>query len=324
MHSPFIPFPNYQFLGGPATFMQQLREYLDKNGFAYHTNRWRARDMFFVTKYDRRVIRLAKWKGGKVVQRLDGIYYPQKHREYYSTLNQSTKAIYTQWADFVIFQSEYSKKQVYAMFGTRPENQSTIIYNGVNKQVFFPAKEAPSSQKWVCITTGNFRNIDMLEPIIQAFDFLQKDFPLELHIAGTIHEPLQPLMARPYIRYLGELRLPQVAEALRHGHAYLFSHLNPPCPNAVLEAISTGLPVVGFDSGAMKELCSFSTDLLAPVNNKIFQSYKDFQHNALADKVALCFDNYLHYRKNALAHAHLFNFQDTGRQYLDVFQQVFR
>ena len=30
--------------------------------------------------------------------------------------------------------------------------------------------------------------------------------------------------------------------------------LNPPCPNSLIEAISVGLPCIGFDTGSFKEL----------------------------------------------------------------------
>ena len=320
----FIPFPNYQFLGGPATFMGNLRAYLDRKGIAWHTNRSRARDMFINAGFKQRYVILAKLRGGRIIQRLDGIRYPEKHGKAYKKKNRTPRFMYRYLSDFVIFQSHYSRKQVQAMFGALSDDKHTIIYNGVNKHVFYPGKKPQQHRKFVFVTTGNFRNADMIEPVIHALDKLQSHYNFQLLIAGKIHRHIHPFMNRNYIEYAGELDANGVAEVLQSGHCFVYSHLNPPCPNSVLEAISTGLPVLGFDSGAMRELLPFATELLAPVNNKIFQSYHEFNHELLAKKLALCMDQYKMFREKALAHSHWYDFEDTGSQYLNVFRQIMR
>jgi glycosyltransferase involved in cell wall biosynthesis len=42
------------------------------------------------------------------------------------------------------------------------------------------------------------------------------------------------------------------------------AEVNPPCPNSVIEAMACGLPVIGFDSGALKELVSESAGCIVP------------------------------------------------------------
>ena len=41
---------------------------------------------------------------------------------------------------------------------------------------------------------------------------------------------------------------------LLNSKLYLSLEKNPPCPNSVIEALSLGIPVVGFDTGSLKEL----------------------------------------------------------------------
>jgi glycosyltransferase involved in cell wall biosynthesis len=42
------------------------------------------------------------------------------------------------------------------------------------------------------------------------------------------------------------------------------AEVNPPCPNSVIEAMACGLPVIGFDSGALKELVSDDAGCIVP------------------------------------------------------------
>jgi glycosyltransferase involved in cell wall biosynthesis len=45
----------------------------------------------------------------------------------------------------------------------------------------------------------------------------------------------------------------------------LFSaEINPPCPNSVIEALASGLPVLGFDTGSLRELVGEHAGRLAP------------------------------------------------------------
>jgi len=42
------------------------------------------------------------------------------------------------------------------------------------------------------------------------------------------------------------------------------AEVNPPCPNSVIEALACGLPVVGFNSGSIKELVSDDAGCIVP------------------------------------------------------------
>ena len=86
----------------------------------------------------------------------------------------------------------------------------------------------------------------MLEPVIKALDTIS-NFDFELNVIGPIvNDNLLDLINRDYINHLGSKDSHQIAALLREHHIFIYSHLNPPCPNSVLEAIASGLPVVGF------------------------------------------------------------------------------
>lgn len=318
----YIPFKTSQRVGGPYTFMDNLRTYLHEHGVELADSYKEAGVLFFADAVPLKMLTRVKNRGGWILQRLDGVYYPSQHGDAYLSLNRDITHVYHRYADVVIFQSEYSQKQCFAMLGAKPEKQYRIIRNGVDKKRFYPANEARKSHSGPIrfVSTGSYRKAAMIEPLALALDDLQKTFDFELWLVGPIINPaIEHFFKRSYIRHWGSRSADEVAEILRKSDVFLHSQLNDNCPNAVLEAISCGLPVVGFDSGAMSELCFFSKELLAYVSDEVIQKYEDFDYRLLRQKILQVVQNYEQYQANALAHSHLYSFDECGRQYLEVF-----
>ncbi len=317
----FIPFERFSMLGGPATFMRNLRKYLDMKNYGYSSDDKNCGGMFFPIAYDLgRVERVAAQKL-PVIQRLDGVHYEGKHGAAYAEMNREWEIIYNRYATSVIFQSEYSKKQCFRMFGEIPESKYTTIINGVDKEIFYPSRKQTDNSECIrFITTGSYRNIDMLEPVIKAFDTLSSEINFELNIVGPVKNPdLEKFLDRDYVRYHGAKELSELAELLRTSDVYIYSHLNPPCPNSVLEAISCGLPVVGFNSGSMSELLFFAKELLADVSDEVFQVYEDFDYKKLREKILFVCGRLEEYQKIAKEHSYLYSFEKCCEQYQQVF-----
>ena len=320
----YFPFSSSPSIGGPATFMANLKKYMDERNLGYSTEYEHAKGIFFPVQIDEKIIEIIKKNNGKVIQRLDGVYYSSKHGDTYIELNKSLKNIYLNYADHVIFQSEYSRKQCFEMLGVKEESNYTVIHNGVHNDIFYPPEKHFVKKNWNLITTGNFRNIDMLEPVTCALDGIKTHFEFKLHVIGPLVNPdLNKFLDRDYVVYHGPKSISEVAGLLRNSDIFIYSHLNPPCPNSVLEAVSSGIPVVGFDSGAMGELCWFSRDLLAYVSGDTFQKYEDFIPERLAEKIELCVNNYNYYREISQKHTGLYSFEECGARYVEVFEYVF-
>ncbi len=323
-HKLYIPFSDYQYIGGPATFMRNLEIYLRQAGFSCLGNPQQAKVIFFPTATYPRLLRRVKSEGGYLLQRLDGVYYPSQHGEEYARMNQPVEQIYREYADFVIFQSDYSRRQCFQMFGEKSEENYCIIYNGVHKHLFFPTDSSPRSLPETIrfVTTGSYRKAAMLEPIVTALDNLKERFNFELWVVGPLHnQELAHFFERDYLHHVGPKHTAEVGEILRNSHIFIHSQLNDNCPNAVIEAISCGLPVVGFNSGAMSELCFFSQELLADVADELFHRYEDFDPSKLAEKITLVIQHYEHYQELARSHSYLYAFEECGQQYLTIFQR---
>ncbi len=320
----YIPFDFYNDKGGPYTFMKNLKGYLVDIKYPFTNRIFFAKGIFFPIQYDITVLKKFKKKNTAIIQRLDGISYPSKNGDKYSKQNKEIEEIYNNYASFVVFQSEYSKKQCFKIIGEKEADNYEIIINGVNKKMFYPGNNRDLiPKKFIFVTTGNFRHMEMLEPVIKALDGLIDKISFEFWIIGQItNVNLLTYVKRKYIKYLGWKNMGEVALLLRQSDVFLYSFFNPPCPNSVLEAVSSGLPVVGFDSGSMSELLSFSKDLLAYVSDDVIQEYKDFHFEKLKEKIVLVVENYIKFKKIAKENSNRYPMDECGRRYIAVFDSV--
>jgi glycosyltransferase involved in cell wall biosynthesis len=319
----YIDFQKLKFSGGVKTFLHNLEEYLEHRNYSYCKTYKDGDSFFFPIEYSLRKVIYILRKNGIIIQRLDGVHYYRRNGLKYLWYNKRIYPIYKFFADHVIFQSEYSRKQCFYMMGAKAPEQYDIILNGVNTQIFFPAERDKNTDVIRFVSTGSFRHADMIVPVVQALDSLVGKFNFEFHVVGPIRkESLRPWFQRDYLVHHGEKNMEEVATILRDCDAFIFSALNSACPNAVLEAVATGLPVVGFDSGATAELCYFAKDLLAYVSDDVLQSAKDFKPERLAEKIKFLHKHFDEYKKEALLHIDEYNLDRMGQSYVDVFEKV--
>ena len=272
---------------------------------------------------------LAKWKSKspsrKVFQRLDGVFYDPEKSDYDEARNRQLKRIYHELADAHIFQSQYSKKQCVHFLGEPVLGQpSCFIHNGTDLCCFSineSRKWNPSNIRFV--TTGNFRDPEMLLPILDALDRLQDRLTFSLDVVGPIADELGiSLKAYRYVRHHGSCDRGTLAQLLKESDIFLFSFLNPNCPNSVIEATACGLPVVSFNTGAMMELCGFNAELLVDL-----QTHDDVIHKrselllssvGLDGKIMQCMESYEVYRSRAIEARESFDINRVVDAYLNT------
>ena len=321
----FIPFKDWENgVGGPYTFMQNFRESLIKRSYNFvdKIEDFTKIDIFFfLISFNRNVLNICKRNDISIIQRLDGVYYPSKHGLKYLYFNKEMKADYLKYSDFIIFISEYSKLECFTMFGEIDSSRYKIIHNGTDKSIYFPIEKQFNRKKIILITVGTFRNKDMVEPIVKALDVINKEYNIELIMAGPIvSNDIKKFFNREYIKCLGGMDKKNLAKVIQQSDILIQCQLNPACPNTPMEAVSCGVPVVGFNTGAMKEILFFSPELLAHVSDDVFQKYKDFKYYQLAEKIKLCIENYEEYKRKFIKYSHLYDFEDTCKGYLEVFK----
>lgn len=271
--------PEVKSLGGPRTFQQNLIAWAAKSDeYDIHFDADREGiDAFLVIGGPKRYLpRLLKARraGIPVVQRLNGMNWIHRVRStglrYYLHSEEANHAI----AFFrrcvcsrIIYQSPFCEERWNRVFG-KLSKPSQVIYNGTDIRQFHPGEQAPSFSEQIdfVLAEGSFRyGMDFgLDAAAELILGLADRFPQRfcMHVAGKVNEDVK---ARIHQRLSDSGRAAEVVFegvidrehliALEQRSAFFFSsEIHAACPNAVIESLACGLPVIGFDTGAVKDV----------------------------------------------------------------------
>ena len=220
-----------------------------------------------------------KRRGVRIVQRLDGINWLQRHRRttprhfLRAEINNLLLALIRgRLSDRVIYQSQFVRrwwKDWYGEVGIPGE----VIYNAVDLRVYSPAASPgqPSNRCRLLLVEGSLAGIQDvgLNWGVQLAEALSQEYHLavELVVAGRVDTSLQDALvsgARIPIEFLGVVSAEKIPQIDRSADLYFSAELNPPCPNSVIEALACGLPVIGFETGSLSELVTPDAGRLVP------------------------------------------------------------
>ncbi|MDO8753799.1 MAG: glycosyltransferase family 4 protein, partial [Anaerolineales bacterium] len=207
----------------------------------------------------------ARRRGIRVVQRLDGINWVQRVRwtgaRYHLRAeygNAMLALIRGRFADRVIYQSKFIRKWWDDWYGVAKAPASVII-NGVDLNSYSPngTDERPQDRYRMLLLEGSLAgglNAGLFHGVAVA-EKLSEKFPMEVVVAGNVDDATQrKLQSKVPVKFLGTIPREQIPQLARSAHLMYCAEVNPPCPNSVIEALACGLPVIGFDSGSLKEL----------------------------------------------------------------------
>jgi glycosyltransferase involved in cell wall biosynthesis len=109
-----------------------------------------------------------------------------------------------------------------------------------------------------------------------------------------------------------------IAEQLRKADLFFSAELNPPCPNSVIEAMASGLPVASFESGAIRELVSEDCGIISPYGGNIWKM-EPANTELMADMLPGKLQNRILLGKNARTRAvQMFGLDQMVEKYLNV------
>lgn len=277
----------------------------------------------------------AKRKGKPIVQRLDGVYYPTTTAGWlYPLHNLPLAAIRHVVADYIVYQSAYSKSCCDQFLGKKYRERYTIIYNGVDITRFSPEgsqeKLRDNQRQHIFITVSRFRRNDQITPLLHVMKEYVKRYEKNAKLivignfTGAVRHIPHKFHNKAGVSFIGIVPHPKLPSYLRAADVFLFSHLNPPCPNNVLEAMACGLPICGVADGAMPELVKANHDgKLLPAQEVAFYQPRHINPVAFAHNMHRVIQNRNHYAKNARQHAlERFSLDTMINDYLDVFSSL--
>ena len=328
--------PELKGIGGPASFQSRLIAGLQERGHHVHHNPLDVEcDVILVNGGTRQVVDvlLAKQRGTRVVQRLAQNNWVYKARwtglKHYlrSEINNRLLAFIRRGlASRVIYQSNFVDDIWNKSYGFTPA-QKHIVYNGVDLNTFKPTdtdSRPPDHIRLLVVEghlgTGHEKELENAIYLAEAIN-ARTDQDVELVIAGDVPEKIKMYWqenSEQWISWEGIVSQEQIADLDRSAHLLFSSELNAGCPNAVLEALACGCPVIGFETGSLPELIDDSAGATTPYYADHWK-LETPEFEPLAEAAIKIINEQDHYRAGARKLAEdRFNIENAIQEYLNI------
>ncbi len=332
--------PEIKKVGGPASFQRRFIREAANQQVTVHSDPTRQDIGAYLVigaprKFIPQLIR-ARLKNIPVVQRLNGMNWI--HQVVPSDWLYDRKADFANFrlsqfrrhlASGIVYQSLFCRDHWNDVYGVLERKPECIIYNAVDLSRFKPRQDSPSSDLVkLLIVEGNLQygsefNLEQAVRLAQAVSArLRKD--VRLQIAGNVSPEAQQKTLelvrgqsdRAEVEFLGVISQESLIQAENDAHLLFSAELHPACPNAVIEALANGLPVIGFDTGSLKDVVG-DGGIVVPYGADAWKLERPVLE-PLIDAAVAVIQNNLQYRQNARRKAETaFDLRDMTRAYLD-------
>lgn len=152
------------------------------------------------------------------------------------------------FADGTVFQSNWSRKNNYNL-GMKQSKYETVIMNAPDPCVFNPEGKKPFDENKIRLIATSWsanvrKGFDIYKYLDEHLDFNR----YEMTFVGN-----SPINFEN-INWIKPIPPEKLAQILRQHDIYIIASQNDPCSNALIEALSCGLPAVALNSGGHPEL----------------------------------------------------------------------
>lgn len=274
--------PHATGLGGPAAFTSRLTAALQARGVAFtHDLAEPGITAVLVVGGSRHLAGIwqARRRGARIVQRLNGMNWV--HRQTATGLRHFLRAevnnrilatIRARLAERIIYQSRFTQDWWMRVYGG-VNAPGRVIYNGVNLQAFSPQGKSslPTDHYRILAVEGRYAaGYDIgLENAVELVNALNRDEPSpkwELMVAGDVPPDgrKKAEASGAWVTWAGVVSKEAIPALDRSAHVFFSADLNAACPNAVIEALACGTPVVAYATGALPEMLQNNAGLCVP------------------------------------------------------------
>lgn len=197
------------------------------------------------------------------------------------------------FASATILQSAWTYRKIVEM-GYRPVNP-VIIHNAVDPVIFHPRRRVPfrRDRKVRLISSSWSPNPRKGGPTYKWIDEHLDWDRFEYTFVGNVSEKFD------HIRHVDPVPSEQLADMLRSHDIYIAASRNDPCSNALIEALSCGLPALYLNDGGHPELVGYgglpfgSDDEILPQLDRLVEHYEMFQRLITVSRLDHAADKYL-------------------------------
>tara|TARA_Y100000589_G_scaffold316293_1_gene340883 strand:+ start:1258 stop:2352 length:1095 start_codon:yes stop_codon:yes gene_type:complete len=244
-------------IGGPLVKVDRLKDYFPES---YNFNiLYTLSNANYLNKFS---IKILKKKKIPIILNQNGVFYPSWFPNKWEFKNKQMAEIYHK-ADYVFWQSEFCKRSAEYFLGIR-NYPGEVLYNSVDtKNKFYPKKN--TNRSFTFLMTGKFTEIvlyrikNSIEGFIKARE-MGSDFKLiiagwyEKSIILYINNMINKFNLQESLKLIGPYRQSEACKIYQLADVYLTTKYLDPCPNAVIEAMACGLPIIYSNSGGIPEL----------------------------------------------------------------------
>jgi glycosyltransferase involved in cell wall biosynthesis len=328
--------PRLRGVGGPASFQSRLISGLEKRGIRAHFDpndpTTRAVLMIGATRRFDWLLR-PRLRGVRIVQRLNGMNW--LHRKLPTGRKHWLRSEVNNWllshtrrslADAVVYQSTFARNWWQTVYG-QVRAPGSVIYNGVDLARFSPEgpEERPGDHYRVLMVEGHMAGgyETGLESGVRLVEELNRfaSRPVRLLVAGEVAPALRAqwdARAGSMLEWAGTVAREEIPALDRSAHLLFSADLNAACPNAVVEAMACGLPVVAFDTGSLPELIQDDAGRIVPYGSN-YWNLEPPDIPALAAAAGLILSNQGEFRAAARARAVArFGLEEMVEKYIEA------
>jgi len=274
--------PNVSGVGGMVSFREKLVKGLAERGIGVSYDLLDSSyEAILVVGGTRDLVGLwrAKRRGVRIVQRLDGMNWIHRKRRtgwrHYLRAeygNLILSLIRSRLADQIIYQSHFSHQWWERVYGLN-QIPWQVVHNGVDLERYAAdgIGDLPGDHVRILLVEGTIGGgYELgLQTAIRIGEKLHSSYSheVEVMVVGRVSTALQREWnnrTEINMNFTGQVPGEKIPEIDRSAHVLYAADLNPACPNSVIEALACGLPVTGFDTGALSEIITEGSGQLVP------------------------------------------------------------